>query len=55
LQQKARSVARMIDSFYRAQVEPLPRAEDWGLEINDSIKKHSPPMFILYPRTLGPC
>jgi hypothetical protein len=57
VQQKARSISKMIDTFYRMQVEPPPlsHAEDWSLDINDSIKKHSSPMFVLYPRALGPC
>jgi len=57
VQQKARSISKMIASFYRMQVEPPPlsHAEDWSLDVNDSIKKHSQPMFVLYPRALGPC
>lgn len=57
VQQKARSISKMINSFYRMQVEPPPlsRAEDWSLDVNDNIKKHSQPMFVLYPRSLGPC
>ena len=56
VQQKARSIARMIDSFYRMQVEPpLSHTEGWSLDVNDSIKKHTQPMFVLYPRALGPC
>jgi hypothetical protein len=57
VQQKARSVSKMIDAFYRMQVEPPPlsHVEDWNLDINDSIKKHSQPMFVIYPHVLGPC
>jgi hypothetical protein len=57
VQQTAQSVAKMIDAFYRMQVDPPPlsHAEDWSLDINDSIKKHSQPMFVLYPHALGPC
>ena len=57
LQQKAKAVSRMIDSFYRMEVEPPPLShpEDWSLDVNDSLKKHTQPMFLLYPRALGPC
>jgi len=57
VQQKARAVSKMINSFYRVQVEPPPgsRPEDWSLEISETITKHSQPMLVLYPHALGPC
>jgi hypothetical protein len=57
VQQKARSISKMIAAFYRMQVEPPPlsHAEDWSLDVSDSIKKNSRQMFVLYPRALGPC
>jgi hypothetical protein len=57
VQQKARSISKMISTFYRMQVEPPPlsHAEDWSLDVSDSIRKHSQQMFVLYPRALGPC
>jgi len=57
VQQKARSISKMIAAFYRMQVEPPPlsHAGDWSLDVTDSIKKHSQQMFVLYPRALGPC
>jgi hypothetical protein len=56
VEQKARAVSKMIDSFYRMEVEPPPLShpEDWNLDVNDNLK-HSQPMFILYPHALGPC
>lgn len=57
VREKARSVSKMISAYYRMQVEPmqLPHEEDWKLEINGEIQKHSQPMFVLYPHELGPC
>jgi hypothetical protein len=57
VRQKASSVSKLIDSFYRMQVEPpaLSHPEDWTLEMNGEIQKNSQPMFVLYPRELGPC
>lgn len=57
VRQKAHSVASMISTYYRMQVEPpqIGRPEDWSLTINEEIQKHSQPMFILYPHELGPC
>jgi hypothetical protein len=57
VRQKARSISRLIASYYRVQVEPpaLSHPEDWTLEINGEVQKHSQPMFLLYPRELGPC
>ena len=57
VRKKAHSVASMISSYYRMQVEPprIARPEDWSLTINQEIQKHAQPMFILYPHELGPC
>src|ERR1051325_108087 len=57
IQQKARSVSKMIGAFYRMQVEPPPlsHAQDWSQDVTHSIRKHSQQMFVLYPRALGPC
>ena len=57
VRQKARSVSKMISTYYRMQVEPppLPRQDEWNLEMNGEIQKHSGPMFVLYPHELGPC
>jgi hypothetical protein len=57
VRQKARSISRMITAFYRMQIEPphLAHPEDWSLDVTESIKKHSQPMFVLYPHVLGPC
>src|SRR6266853_1851696 len=57
VRQKARSISKMISSFYRIQIEPphLGHPEGWNLDIADSIRKHTQPMFVLYPHALGPC
>jgi len=57
VRQKGVSIFNMVASFYRMQVEPpqLAHPEGWTLNINEEIRKHAPPMFILYPRDLGPC
>lgn len=57
VRQKALSVLKMISSYYRMQVDPpqLARPEDWSLTVNPEVQKHAPPMFVLYPRQLGPC
>lgn len=57
VRQKAHSVASMISTYYRMQVEPplVGHPEDWSLTINEEIQKHSQPMFVLYPHELGPC
>jgi hypothetical protein len=57
VRQKARSVSKMISAYYRMQIEPpqLAHPEGWSLEMNEEIRKHSQPMFVLYPRELGPC
>jgi hypothetical protein len=54
---KARSVAKMISAYYRMQIEPPPLShpEEWNLEINSEMQKHTQPMFVLYPHELGPC
>jgi hypothetical protein len=57
VRQKARSVSNMIAAYYRLQVEPpaIDRSTGWDLTISNEIQKHSTPMFVLYPRELGPC
>jgi hypothetical protein len=57
IRQKARSVSKMISAYYRMQIEPpqLSHPEDWTLEINGEMQKHTQPMFVLYPHELGPC
>lgn len=57
VRQKARAVAKIITAYYRMQIESptLGHQEDWELDVNESIRKHSQPMFLLYPRVLGPC
>jgi hypothetical protein len=57
IRQKARSVSKMISAYYRMQIESpqLSRPEDWTLEINGEMQKHTQPMFVLYPHELGPC
>lgn len=57
VQQRARSVAKMINSFYRVEVEPpqLSRPEDWNLDVSAEVKKHTQQMWLLYPHPLGPC
>jgi hypothetical protein len=57
VRQKARAVAKIISAYYRMQIESPASAhpENWDLEINEEIRKHSQPMFVLYPRVLGPC
>jgi hypothetical protein len=57
VRQKARSISKMIIAFYRMQIEPphLAHPEDWNLDVAESIRKHSQPMFVLYPHALGPC
>jgi len=57
VRQKARAVAKIITAYYRVQVEPpaLPHQENWELDVNETIKKHTQTMFLLYPRVLGPC
>jgi len=57
VRQKARSVSKMISAYYRMQIEPpqLSHPEDWSLEINGELQKHTQPMFVLYPHELGPC
>ena len=57
VRQKARSISNMIAAYYRMQIEPprIAHPEPWSLTINEEIQKHSRPMFILYPRELGPC
>jgi hypothetical protein len=57
VRQKALSVSRMINAFYRMEIEPprLARPEGWNLDVNDAVKKASKQMFILYPHELGPC
>jgi hypothetical protein len=57
VRQKATSVSKMISAFYRMQIEPPQGAhpEDWSLTISEEIRKHAPPMFVLFPHELGPC
>ncbi len=57
VRQKARAVTKIIAAYYRVQVEPpaSPHQENWDLDVNETIKKHTQPMFVLYPRVLGPC
>lgn len=57
VRQKARSVSKMISAYYRMQIAPpqLSHPEEWSLEINGEIQKHTQPMFVLYPHELGPC
>lgn len=54
---KAHQVFGMITAFYRAEVESqkLSHPQTWILEVNESSRKGQPPMFLLYPRELGPC
>jgi hypothetical protein len=57
VRQKARSVSKMINSFYRMEIDspPLPHAEDLNLDITESVRKHTQQMFVLYPHTLETC
>lgn len=57
VRQKALSVSKMISAYYRMHVEPpqLAHPQDWNLTINPEVQKHAPPMYVLYPRQLGPC
>ena len=57
VRQKAASVSKMISAYYRVQVETpqFSHREDWSLQITEEIRKHSQPMFVLYPHELGPC
>jgi hypothetical protein len=57
IRQRARFIAKSIAAYYRMQVEPpqLSHPEDWSLEINEEIRKHTQQMWVLYPRELGPC
>jgi hypothetical protein len=57
VQQKARAIAKMIDAFYRIQLEPpqLSRPETLTLDVTDSLKKRTQQMWLLYPNQLGPC
>lgn len=57
VRQKARSLSRIIAAFYRMEIEPpqITHPENWNLDVNDNIKKHTQQMFVLYPRELGPC
>ncbi len=57
VRQKAGAVSKMISAYYRMQVETpqFSHKEDWSLEITEEIRKHSQPMFVLYPHELGPC
>ncbi len=57
IRQKALAVSKMISGYYRMQIEPpqLAHPEDWSLDVNEEIRKHSRQMFVLYPRELGPC
>jgi hypothetical protein len=53
---KAKQLYGMITVFYRAQIESPPsHHQDWVLDVNESVRKHLPAMFVLYPRELGPC
>ncbi|HEY6306132.1 MAG TPA: hypothetical protein VI488_06680 [Candidatus Angelobacter sp.] len=54
---KARQTFGMITVFYRLQVEShgLSHPQDWTLDVNQSLRKNQPPMFLLYPHELGPC
>jgi hypothetical protein len=57
VRQKAKAVAKLIAAYYRVEVEPPASGhqESWDLDISENIRKHSQPMFLLYPRVLGPC
>lgn len=57
VRQKALSVLKMVSAYYRMQIEPPQSAhpQDWSLTIKEEMQKHAEPMFVLYPRQLGPC
>lgn len=54
---RAQLIANAVDSFYRMQIEPprISHAAWWSLEVRESIRKHAPAMFVLFPHELGPC
>lgn len=54
---QARTIFNMISTYYRMEVEPLHagHAEDWNIEVSDSLRKSVPHMFLLYPHQLGGC
>jgi hypothetical protein len=54
---KGHQVFGMIMTFYRAQVEEQKSShpQGWSLDVSESLRKGQPPMFLLYPRELGPC
>jgi hypothetical protein len=57
VRQRALAVSKMISAYYRMQVDPgqLTHPENWSLDVNEEIRKHSRQMFILFPHELGPC
>ncbi len=57
VQQKARAISKMINTFYRIQIEPpqLSHPENWTLDTTENLKKRTQQMFLLYPNVLGPC
>ena len=57
IRQQARSIAKMISTFYRIQLESpqLSHPENWSLNISETIQKQSGQMFVLYPHSLGAC
>jgi hypothetical protein len=57
VRQKARSVSKMINAFYRMELDSfqISRSDDLNMDIAESIKKHTQQMFLLYPHTLDAC
>jgi hypothetical protein len=57
VRQKARSISKMINAFYRMEIDspPLPHAEDLNMDVAESIRKHTQQMFVLYPHMLETC
>jgi hypothetical protein len=57
VRQKGRQVVGMVNTFYRLEIDQpqFSRPEAWTLDVKETIRKHAPAMWVLYPRELGPC
>ncbi len=54
---KAQQLYKVVSVFYRMQIESpqLSHQQGWTVDVNESIRKSQPAMWVLYPHELGPC
>src|SRR5262249_4726773 len=54
---KAQQLYKVVSVFYRLRIESpqLSHPQGWTVDVNESIRKSQPAMWVLYPHEFGSC